>query len=147
MVKDSLKLKGDVRVVVLDQNQVVKDKREIHNLVVATGKEYIAQRMTANATPVMTHMAVGSGNVTPTTADTALDTETDRIVFDTTPSVTANVITYVTTFPAGNATGTIAEAGIFNDDTAGTMLCRTNFNEVNKGASDVIVITWNITVQ
>lgn len=147
MVKDSLKLKGDVRVVVLDQNKSVKDKREIHNLVVATGKEYIAQRMTANATSVMTHMAVGSGNVAPTTADTALNTETDRIVFDTTPSVTANVITYVTTFPAGNATGTIAEAGIFNDDTTGTMLCRTNFNEVNKGASDVIVITWNITVQ
>jgi len=147
MVKDSLKLKGDVKVVVLDQNKHVKDKREIHNLVVATGKEYIAQRMTANATPVMTHMAVGSGNVTPTTADTTLVSETDRIVFDSSPSVTSNVITYVTTFPAGNATGTIAEAGIFNDDTTGTMLCRTNFNEVNKGASDVIVITWNITVQ
>jgi hypothetical protein len=26
------------------------------------------------------------------------------------------------------------------------MLCRTNFNEVNKGAADVIVITWNVTI-
>ena len=146
MVKDSLKVKGDVKVVVYDENQFVKDAREINNLVVATGKDYIAQRMTANTTNIMSHMAVGSGNVTPTTSDTTLNTETDRIVLDST-SVTSNVITYVTTYPAGNATGTIAEAGIFNAGSGGTMLCRTNFNEVNKGASDVIVITWNITVQ
>jgi hypothetical protein len=147
MVNDSFKIKGDVKICVLDQNNNLKDEREIKNLVVATGKSYIAQRMTANTTNIMSHMGVGSGNVAPTTSDTVLNTETDRIVFDTNPSVTSNVITYVTTFPAGNATGTIAEAGIFNAVSGGTMLCRTNFNEINKGASDVIVITWNITVQ
>ena len=146
MVNDLLKVKGDVKIQVFDQNKNLKDNREVKNLVVATGKDYIAQRMTANTTTVMSHMAVGSGNVTPTTADTTLDTETDRIVLDST-NITSNVITYVTTYPAGNATGTIAEAGIFNAGSGGTMLCRTNFNEVNKGASDVIVITWNITVQ
>lgn len=146
MVNDLLKVKGDVKIQVFDQNKNLKDNREVKNLVVATGKDYIAQRMTANTTTIMSHMAVGSGNVTPTTADTTLDTETDRIILDST-NVTSNVITYVTTFPAGNATGTIAEAGIFNAGAGGTMLCRTNFNEVNKGAADVIVITWNITVQ
>jgi hypothetical protein len=147
MVNDSLKIKGDVKISVFDQNNNIKDQREINNLVVATGKNYISERMTANTTNIMSHMAVGSGNVAPTTSDTTLDTETDRIVFDSTPLVTSNVITYVTTYPAGNATGTIAEAGIFNAGSGGTMLCRTNFNEINKGASDVIVITWNITVQ
>lgn len=146
MVNDLLKVKGDVKIQLFDQNKNLKDNREVKNLVVATGKDYIAQRMTANTTNIMSHMAVGSGNVSPTTADTTLDTETDRIVLDST-NVTSNVITYVTTYPAGNATGTIAEAGIFNAGSGGTMLCRTNFNEVNKGASDVIVITWNITVQ
>lgn len=146
MIKDSLKIRGDVSILVFDQNQQLKDKREIKNLVVATGKNYIAQRMTSNNTVIMSHMGVGSGNVAPTTSDANLITQTDRIVLDSS-AVTSNVITYVTTFPAGNATGTIAEAGIFNAGSGGTMLCRTNFNEVNKGASDVIVITWNITVQ
>lgn len=146
MVNDLLKVKGDVKIQVFDQNKNLRDNREVKNLVVATGKDYIAQRMTANTTTLMSHMAVGSGNVAPITSDTTLNTETDRIVLDST-NVTSNVVTYVTTFPAGNATGTIAEAGIFNAGSGGTMLCRTNFNEVNKGASDVIVITWNITVQ
>jgi hypothetical protein len=52
----------------------------------------------------------------------------------------------VATFPAGVGTGLITEAAILNASSTGDMLCRTNFNEVNKGAADVIVITWNVTI-
>jgi hypothetical protein len=148
MINEKIKLKGSLNVVLYDENKNIKDERAIPNLVVAVGKEYIAQRMESNVTPVMSHMAVGTGNVAPTVGDTFLLGEIDRLVLDSTTR-NANVLTYVTTFPAGNATGTIAEAGIFNDPTAntGTMLCRTRFNEVNKGAADVVVITWNVTVE
>jgi len=148
MIKESVKIKGNLDIVVYDEQKQVKDHRKVKNLVVAVGKNYIASRMESNAAVVMSHMAVGSGNISPTTSDTTLSGEIDRIVLDSTTR-TNNTLTYVCTFPAGNATGTLAEAGIFNDPTAnlGTMLCRTNFNEVNKGAGDVVVITWNVVVE
>ena len=68
-----------------------------------------------------------------------------------TDTITNNTVQYIATFGAGTPNGgaTIAEAGIFNSSTAnaGTMLCRVRFNEVNKANSDVIVITWNVTIQ
>jgi hypothetical protein len=55
-------------------------------------------------------------------------------------------VTYIASFPAGTGTGAVVEAGVFNDPTAGTMLCRTVFAVVNKGADDAMSITWAITV-
>ena len=148
MITDGLKIKGNLDVVVYNEQKQIKDKRKVNNLVVAVGKNYIASRMEANSATIMSHMAVGGGNIAPTTSDTTLSGEIDRIVLDSTTR-TNNTLTYVCTFPAGNATGTIAEAGIFNDPGAnlGTLLCRTNFNEVNKGVGDVVVITWNVVVE
>jgi hypothetical protein len=40
----------------------------------------------------------------------------------------------------------VVEAAIFNAASAGTMLCRTTFAVVNKGANDGMSITWTITV-
>jgi hypothetical protein len=146
MFTESIALKGNLSVVLYDENFNVKDKRDVSNLVVAVGKNYIADRMIANTTNIMSHMAIGSGNVNPTTSDTAMNTEVTRVALGSSTR-TNNTISYVTTYGAGVGTGTIAEAGIFNDSSGGTMLCRTRFNEVNKGASDVIVITWNVTVE
>lgn len=148
MFTESISLKGNLKIVVLDENKNIKDVRKVKNIVVAVGKNYISQRMTSNTTAIMSHMAIGSGNVTPTTSDTLLLNEVVRVVLDSS-AVTNNTITYVATYAAGVGTGTITEAGIFNSPTAntGAMLCRTNFNAVNKAALDVIVITWNVTVE
>lgn len=148
MITESVKIKGNLDIIVYDENKKVKDSRKINNLVVSVGKNYIANRMTSNSATIMSHMAVGGGNVAPTTSQANLLAEVDRIALDSTTR-TNNTIVYVCTFPAGNATGTLSEAGIFNASgaNAGTMLCRTNFNEVNKGAGDVVVITWNVVVE
>lgn len=148
MITESVNLKGDLDVVLFDETGQVKDQRSVKNLVVAVGKSYIASRMTSNSGIVMSHMAIGVANIAPTTSQTLLLGENGRRALDSTGLV-SNVVTYTSTFPAGTGTGTIAEAGIFNSPSAnsGTMLCRTRFNEVNKGASDTIVITWNITVE
>lgn len=147
MITDAIQMKGNLTVKLIDGQNNLKEERKIPNLVVAVGKEYIANRMTSNSNTIMSHMAVGDGNVSPVVSDTTLIGELARVSLDSS-SRTNNVITYVATFGAGTGTGSIAEAGIFNDGTAnaGSMLCRTNFNVVNKGASDVIVITWNVTV-
>lgn len=145
MITESVSLRGNLNIVVYDGSNNVKDVRDVKNLVVASGKNYIANRMTANANAIMSHMAIGSGNTTPTTSDTALVTEVARVSLDST-TLTGNTVTYVTTYGAGVGTGPLTEAGIFNDPTAGTMLCRTRFDVVNKGNSDVVVITWNVVV-
>lgn len=150
MIQDTINVKGELNLKVLDSSGNLKDERDLKNLVVAVGKDYITSRMQLNTAPVMSHMALGVANVAATTGQTLLLGEAARVALDSN-TITNNTITFVSTFPAGTPLGgaTLAEAGIFNDPTAntGTMLCRTRFNEVNKGNADVIVITWNVTIQ
>jgi len=93
----------------------------------------------------MTHMAVGTSSTAPTAGDTALGGEVGRVALASSTSA-SNVVTYTATFPAGTGTGALVEAGIFNAGASGTMLCRTTFSVVNKGAADAMSITWTITV-
>ena len=150
MLDDSLKTKGLVQVQLLDAAGNVKETREFPNLVVNSGLAYIASRMRDATATAMSHMAVGSGNVAAAAADTGLGTQLGRVALDSTTLVTTtatnDAVQYVATFAAGTGTGAITEAGIFNASSAGTMLCRTVFAVINKGALDTLVITWKVTV-
>ena len=66
----------------------------------------------------------------------------------TIPSATKHKVVYVSSFEAGDATGAVKEAGIFNSGTAaaGDMLSRTTFAVVNKAADDTMAVTWTITL-
>ena len=139
MINEHLKLTGHVTVAVNDE--VVQ---EIPNLVVTAGKEYVASRMKDTSATAMSHMAVGTGSTAAAAGDTALGTESGRVSLSST-TVTNNVITYVATFPAGTATAALTEAAILNASSGGTLLCRTVFSTVAKGASDAMTITWAIT--
>lgn len=145
MFSDSVGIKGSLDIKLIDNHGDLKDQRHINNLVVAVGKDLIASRLVGNTLAVPSHMAVGSSNTAVTTSQTALGSELGRVTLDST-SRSTNTITYVGTFPAGTGTGSLTEAGIFNAGASGNMLCRTNFNEVNKAAGDTIVITWNVTI-
>jgi hypothetical protein len=60
--------------------------------------------------------------------------------------VSTNTIAYVSSFEAGDATGAVTEAGIFNASSSGTMLCRVVFSAINKAADDTMSVTWTITL-
>jgi hypothetical protein len=146
MINDDLKLRGDVAIVLKDKDGNVKDSREINNLVVSAGLEFICSRMAGTSAGVMSHMALGSG----TTAAAAGQTDLvsilgSREALDST-SASSNTITYVSSFEAGEGTGAVTEAGIFNASSSGTMLCRTVFAVVNKQADDTMSVTWTITL-
>ena len=145
MFTDSVKVKGALQIEVFDESGKQKELKTIDNLVVAAGKQVIAARLLGNTLPVFSHMSVGSSNTAALSSQTSLGTELSRVGFDSTTR-SSNALTFVATFPAGSGTGTITEAGIFNDGTTGNMLCRTNFNAVNKASGDAIVITWNVTI-
>ena len=145
MINDKLKVTGDVSIVLKDKDGNVKDSRDIKNLVVTTGKEFIAAAMAGTQT-YMSHMAIGSGSAAALVTNTTLGTELGRSAL-TSSTVTGASVVYTATFPAGVGSGAVTEAGIFNDGTAGSLLCRTVFAVVNKGADDSITITWQVSVQ
>ena len=92
-------------------------------------------------------MAVGTNSTAAAAGDTALGTEAGRAALtSTTVNTSAGTVTYVGTFAAGTGTGALVEAGILNASSGGTLLCRTVYTTVNKGANDSMTITWVITI-
>ena len=145
-IKENLKATGRLTITVFDKEGNLKDTKTVPNLVVTVGKNYIASRMAGTAATVMNAMAIGAGVVSPSASDTALGAELGRANL-TSFTASTNTVTATATFNAGNGTGAVTEAGIFNDQTSGgTMLCRTTFPVVNKAAGDSIAITWVVTV-
>jgi len=143
MINDGFNLKGKVEVRLNDE--VV---RNIDNLVVTDGKEFVASSMiktTSNSPAAMTHMGIGSGSTAAAAGNSALESQLGRVAL-TSGTVSGAVVTYVATFPAGTGTGAVTEAGILNAPSSGDLLCRTVFSVVNKGASDSMTITWTVTV-
>lgn len=150
MFNDSIKMKGKLNIVLTGPNGEVKEQREVDNLVVTVGKNFIASSMvktTTNSPAAMTHMEVGTGTTAAAVGDTTLQTAvaSSRVTL-TSATASTNSVAYVATFPAGTGTGALTEAGIFNASSAGTMLCRTVFSVINKGAADTLGITWTVTV-
>lgn len=145
MINENIKVTGDVSIKVFDDQGNIKEERQIKNLVVTTGKGFIASRMVGTTANVMSHMAIGSSSTAAANADSALGSELGRAAL-TSSSASGAVVTYVASFPAGVGTGAVVEAGVLNASSSGTMLCRTTFAVVNKGANDGMSITWTITV-
>ena len=141
-----MKLSGQLGIVLRDKDGNIKEKRTEKNLVVTTGLNYIASRMKDATATAMTHMALGSGTTNAAAGQTDLVTLLGaREALDST-TASSNTIVYVASFEAGDATGAVTEAGIFNAASSGTMLCRTKFNVVNKAADDTMNVTWTITL-
>lgn len=134
-----LSMKGRLTIAINDE--VVQ---EIDNLVVTTGKAYVASRMKDASATAMSHMAVGTGSTAAAAGDTALGNESARAALTSTTVSGADVV-YVCSFGAGVGTAALTEAAILNASSSGTMLCRTVFPVINKSSSDSMVVTWTVT--
>jgi hypothetical protein len=146
MLKDKLKMSGELDIVVRGKDGKIKEKKKVKNLVVTVGLTYICSRMKDATATAMTHMGIGSG----TTAAAAGQTDLvsilgSREALDSTTASTSTIV-YVSSFEAGDGTGAVTEAGVFNASSSGTMLCRSVFSAVNKGADDTMTITWTLTL-
>jgi hypothetical protein len=144
MINDTIKVTGELKITVTKPDGNVHET-VVPNIVVTDGKEYIASRMKDTTATAMSHMAIGTGSTAAAAGDAALGTEAGRVALTST-TVTSNAVAYVATFAAGTGTGAITEAGIFNASSSGTLLCRTVFSVINKGAADTLGITWTVTV-
>lgn len=91
-------------------------------------------------------LGIGIDNTAPTTDDTDLSSETGtRVTGDR--SASNNVFTLTANFASNNPAGaaTIQEGAICNDSAGSPILARGTHVAINKGASDNINMTYNVT--
>jgi hypothetical protein len=140
----------NVQVVVRGADGCVKDTRFAHNLVTDSGCAHIADQLASSQDEAaMSHMAVGTDDTAPAAGNTTLGTELDRQALDSFvqgAGADDHKVVYTASWAAGEGTGALVEAGIFNDASAGTLLARVVFSVISKGASDTLEITWTLTI-
>jgi hypothetical protein len=141
-IKDSLGLKGEITLTLRGPDGKLKQVVKA-NTVTSAGKAGAADQILASPTLAKPGwMAVGTGSP----AATLLGTEIDRNAL-TSKTRSTNVVTFVGDWAAGDATGAITEAGVFDVVTANTvnMWLSASFAVINKGASDTLNISWTLT--
>ena len=147
---DKVARKGTLLVQLFSADGKLKEERKIENLMTNAGEAYIADQLASSQDEsAMSHMAIGTGTTDPTSAQTALVNEIDRNALTSKNQGAGgddNDIIYIGDWAAEDGTGAITEAGIFNSSAAGTMLARSTFSVINKGASDTLKVTWTVTI-
>lgn len=123
------------------------------DLIVGTGRIYIAKRISAGDTvsSAMAYMAVGTVATAPVCGDTTLTGEIKRKALAISSVLATNVWTAVATF--GGAADTVtslvmAEAGLFNHASSGqgTMMQRVTYATVTLADSDLLKLTLETNV-
>lgn len=128
-----------------NEKQELIYQTEVENLVVTAGKNFIASRIVSDSEDTMGYMAIGDDAIVSALPQTDLGNELARVATSTASAVDNN-ITFTASFGAGVGTGSLQEAGIFNDTTSGTMLCRTTFPVITKTSGETIAISWVVSV-
>lgn len=143
----SLTPKGHVVMELRGPDGVLKDRREFDNVVTTAGKTYLAAWLAAatQSGEFMTYVGLGTGTTAADAADTTLETPLATRVDGTLTSAT-NVWQNVAVFSAGVDTGAVTEAGLFSASSSGTMFAHQVFAVINKGASDALTVTWQVTL-
>lgn len=134
-------------------------EKDSRNLVVTAGKAAAASRLNGSGgEAAFTAIGQGIGTTSPAAGNTTLETErtaaggASAVHALPTASVTVSRVTTTVTNDTAQLVGTITEAatlaitesGVFNADTAGTMLCRQTFSAVNVVSGDSLQFTWRI---
>ena len=149
LMEEGIKCRGDLEFVFTCQVTGKVRKYIERNLIVTVGKNHIADQLSDSGEAAMSHMSLGTGTTAAAVGDTALQTELDRNALTSKTQgsgANANQVTYSAEWAAGDGTGAITEAGIFNSASAGVMLARSVFAVKNKGATDSLGIAWTLTI-
>ena len=141
---EGLKLKGRFTGTLIKENGDVEVFSK-DNLVVKAGIDFVFDTVFGVGATHMNYIAVGTGTTAVANTQTALVTQLLRKSANYSHSAGTAVASVSSTFNAGEATGAITEAGIFNASTAGIMFDRVVFPVINKGANDTYVATFEIT--
>lgn len=151
-----LAMKTNVHMTLTDANGNVKAVRDLSNLVTNGGFAEVASLIledNPDSATAFDYIAIGTGSgqsATDSTLATEITTDggerrggADVTETTVTTSVTDDTAQLTTTF---TFTGSFAitESGVFNDASAGVMLCYQDFSAVNVASGDQLALTWKI---
>lgn len=152
-MSDILKIKGSVRLQVLDSNgQVLQDTGFSDNLVTNVGKAAIAGLIgNTGAVTAFSYLALGTSNTAANVTDTTLGAEivdsglarASATVSRATTSVTNDTLTLTYTWTA-SGTKTIQEIGVLNASSSGVLLARKIPTALSVISGNKVVATYNI---
>jgi hypothetical protein len=142
-------LHGDWRSELYGPDGKLKEVHEKSNVVVTVGKDWLAQFLNSAAAAATTftlrYMAIGTDSTSESAANTSLGIEVSRHT-GTVSYVTSQIYQVKATFATGSGTGAIVEYGLYNTNTGGTLFCRAVDSVINKGASDTLTVTAQISI-
>jgi hypothetical protein len=143
-----LNIEGKWTAVLTDEHGDEKQRVEGYNLVVTNGVERLAQFLkSANAaatTFTFNYIAIGTDATAEAAGDTALGAEQARHT-GTVTYLSGAIYQVVATFGAGSGTGAIAEYGLLDSNSAGTIFSRDTESVINKGSGDTLTVTAQYT--
>lgn len=127
-------------------------EKQTFNTVVTAGRAWILaaiQSANAASSQVLQQMAFGTDTTAPATSNTALGGESVRLAVaswdntnltSTTPSWKA-----IVTLATNQGNTTLAELGLFNSSSGGTMLNRATFGTIDKTTSNTLEVTLTVS--
>lgn len=122
MINDSIKLTGKLLIQKFNENKELVYSTEVPNLVVTSGKEFIASRIVDSSTfDPMNYMAIGDDASVGALSQTTLINELARVTATSASSSGSNV-TFTASYAAGTGTGSIVEAGVFNKSSSSVIV-------------------------
>lgn len=147
MIQETMKLHGAITLLLNKANGEVETVHK-DNIIVDVGFDFIADAIgkAASRPGVMGFIALGTGTTAAAAGQTALVMELDRNAATYAHTAGTKTFSFTANFPAGDATGAITEAGVFNAASAGIMLDRVVFPVVNKGADDSLTAVFTFTM-
>lgn len=123
------------------------DRQEVHNLVVDSGLNLIRDLLDGDAVAGLTHMAVGTGTAAAAAGDTALGTEVHRgAVTQRVSAAKQLVVKWFVNSTSANGS-TLAEVGLFNAASGGTMFARAKLaTAITKSSAITVQVIWTINL-
>lgn len=146
MQRDTIGIRGDIRLILKDINTGQEEVQDFHNLVVQVGRNEIAKALSGDSPAAITAIAVGIGSNTPTLGDLALQTELIRKSGENvTVTRTNNVLFVHAFFGANEANATLRELGLFAGADGSILISRASTNTV-KDSTRTLTVEWTLTI-
>jgi len=147
-MKEAIKLQGLVTFDVF--NEIGRHIRTIDgtNLVTTLGKNYLVRRIISDASAAgsaIDTLAVGDdGSTAASESNTELNNQVAEVEIDTIFD-TDNIAGFTTIIPIGVATGTIAEAGLYTNDTTPILVSHIVLSTpFTKASNESIQVNWQL---
>lgn len=151
-LRDKGSIKGFMRLELRGPDGELKEVRESPlkgNTITVLHDATVADRMAGGADALVDYTGVGTTSGGKSTASNDLEAQVGarKQNSSNTQGVGANDndVIHVASFAAGEGTGALVEAGLFQTLATATLNAYQEFAAVNKGAADTLTVTWTIT--